>query len=55
MIEDIDAFIKPLRDRRAEIAKDEKRVMRVLEEGAYKANGIASAKLREAKKMIGVL
>lgn len=55
LIEDIDAFAKPLRDRRAELAKDEKYVQKVLEEGAMKANPVAVAKLIEAKKKIGVL
>jgi len=55
LIEDIDAFVKPLRERRAELAKDEKYVMQVLAEGATKANKVASTKLLEAKKKIGVL
>lgn len=55
LIEDIDAFIKPLRERRAEVAKDEARVLNVLKEGAVKANEIAQAKLREVKEKIGVL
>lgn len=55
LIEDIDAFIKPMRERRTELAKDEQKVMKILEEGAKKANEKASAKLIEAKKKIGVL
>ncbi len=55
LIEDIDAFLKPLRERRAEIAKNEKQVMIVLDKGAEKAHGKASAKLRDVKKKIGVL
>lgn len=55
LIEDIDVFIKPMRERREELAKDEKKVMRILEEGAKKAHEKASAKLIETKKKIGVL
>jgi tryptophanyl-tRNA synthetase len=55
LIEDIDAFIKPLRDRRAELAQDPDRVSTVLKQGAIKANERAQAKLIEVKKAIGVL
>jgi tryptophanyl-tRNA synthetase len=55
LIEDIDAFIKPLRDRRAELAQDPDRVAQVLKQGAVKANERAQAKLIEVKKAIGVL
>lgn len=55
LIEDIDAFIKPMRERRAELAKDEQKVKMILEEGAKRANEKASAKLIEAKKKIGVI
>ena len=55
LIEDIDAFIKPLRERRAELAKDEKTVIAILADGAKKANEKASKKLLEAKKAVGVL
>jgi tryptophanyl-tRNA synthetase len=55
LIEDIDVFAKPLRERRAELAKNEKKVLKVLEKGAEEANKKASAKLIEAKKTIGVL
>ena len=55
LIEDIDAFIKPMRERREELAKDEKNVMKILEEGARKANDKASVKLKVVKQKIGVL
>lgn len=55
LIEDIDAFTKPLREKRAEIASDEKKVLEVLKKGAEAANEKASKKLIEAKKKIGVL
>jgi tryptophanyl-tRNA synthetase len=55
LIEDIDAFVKPMRQRRAELAKDEKYVLKVLADGATSANKVASAKLTEVKKKIGVI
>lgn len=55
LIEDIDAFVRPLRERRAELAKDEQHVLSVLREGAEKAGKVASAKLIEAKQKIGVI
>lgn len=55
LIEDIDAFIKPMRERRAELAHDEKTVMKILEQGAEQAKKIADKKLGEVKKVIGVL
>ncbi|MEI6304873.1 MAG: tryptophan--tRNA ligase [Candidatus Taylorbacteria bacterium] len=55
LIEDIDAFIKPMRERRAELAKDTDKVLSVLRDGALVATKVASAKLEEVKKQIGVL
>jgi tryptophanyl-tRNA synthetase len=55
LIEDIDAFVKPLREHRAELAKDENKVSEILKKGAEKANAVASAKLRAVKEAVGVL
>lgn len=55
LIEDLDAFIKPLREKREEIAKNTELVAQVLADGARKANEIAQAKLLTVKKNIGVL
>ena len=55
LIEDLDAFIKPLRDRRAEIAKNEAKVTEILRAGSVKANEKAGGKLAEMKQKIGVL
>ncbi|MFA6314935.1 MAG: tryptophan--tRNA ligase [Candidatus Paceibacterota bacterium] len=55
LIEDIDAYIKPLREKRDSIANDTDRVMKVLEDGAKKANTIANKKLLEIKRAIGVI
>lgn len=54
LIEDIKNFIRPLREKREEIAKDMDRVRSVLESGKQKAQAIASAKMSEIKKAIGV-
>lgn len=54
LIEDIDAFIKPLREKRAELAKDEKYIHKILEKGAKKASEVANKKMIEVKKSIGV-
>lgn len=55
LIEDIDSFIAPLREKRQILEKDPDKVMRILKEGAEKANLKAQAKLIEVKKAIGVL
>jgi tryptophanyl-tRNA synthetase len=55
LLEDIDAFIKPLREKRAELAKDETLLKEVLSAGQEKANKIANAKLKQVKEAIGVI
>ncbi len=55
LVEDLENFIRPLRDRREELAKNPDFVKEVLMGGAKKANEIAGAKLREVKEKIGVL
>lgn len=55
LIEDIDAFIKPLREKRAELAKDEALLKEVLSAGQEKANKIANAKMKQVKELIGVI
>lgn len=55
LIEDLDKFITPLRDRRALIANDMDRVEKVLMDGAIKARRIADEKLYEIKTNIGVI
>ena len=55
LIEDIDAFIAPMRARRAELSKNEKAVAEILTAGAITANKKATEKLIEIKKAIGVL
>ncbi len=55
LIKDLDSFIKPMRERREEIAKDESRIKQILEQGAIKARAKADAKLLTVKKNIGVI
>lgn len=55
LAERIKDFIRPLRERRREIAADQAYVDRVLREGAEKARMVASAKLAEVRAKIGIL
>lgn len=55
LIDDLDNFIKPMRERREEIAKDLDRVKQILEDGAIKAKEKADEKLFEVKTAIGVI
>lgn len=54
LIIDLKNFIRPMRERREEIAKDEALVAKVLNLGKEKARAVAGPKLAEAKKAIGV-
>ncbi|MDQ2932932.1 MAG: tryptophan--tRNA ligase [bacterium] len=55
LVDDIDTFLKPMRERRAAISSNPERVMEILAEGAQKARKLADVKLMEVKKAIGVL
>jgi tryptophanyl-tRNA synthetase len=55
LIDDVDAFIKPLREKRASIAADEKLVQEVLRQGSVRANERAHKKMLDVKEKIGVL
>ncbi|MFA6404565.1 MAG: tryptophan--tRNA ligase [Candidatus Paceibacterota bacterium] len=55
LIQDIDDLVKPMRERRAELANDENAILEVLRDGAERAVEKASKKLAEVKKVIGVL
>ena len=54
LIEDIDMFIKPLRERREMIAGNVKAVAAALRDGAERARAKADVKLAQAKKAVGV-
>ncbi len=55
LIEDIDAFIAPLREKRAQLVGNESVVTDILKRGAAQANERAQKKLIEVKQTIGVL
>jgi tryptophanyl-tRNA synthetase len=52
LIEDIDAFVSPMREKRAEITDDD--VKQILREGSEKAHEIAAKKMREVHSKVGV-
>lgn len=54
LIEDIDTFVKPLREKRASLANNPEEVKSILREGAAMAREVASAKMTEVRKAIGV-
>lgn len=54
LIEDLEKFIAPMREKRAELEKDMVSVLRVLEEGRMKAKEVASAKMDEVRERVGV-
>jgi len=55
LVEDIDAFVKPMRERRAELAKNESLIAQILKTGSEKAGKVAYKKLQEVKEKVGVL
>ncbi len=55
LIEDIDAFIAPMRERRAEIANDIEYVKQVLNNGANIAHELAVAKMQLVRDRLGVI
>jgi tryptophanyl-tRNA synthetase len=54
LIEDLEKFIAPLRERRKEFAKDIPKALAILKEGGEKAKLIASKKMDEVREKIGV-
>ena len=54
LIEDLEKFIAPLRERRKEFAKDVPGALQILKEGGEKAKKVASLKMDEVRKKIGV-
>jgi len=55
LVESMDAFIAPLREKRKELAKDRNYVLGVLKNGANKARAIAMPKMQEVKEKIGLI
>lgn len=54
LAKDLQDFIRPMRERREKLAKNRKKVIKVLEKGAKQARKIAGERLSLAKKNIGV-
>ncbi|MBI2627660.1 tryptophan--tRNA ligase [Candidatus Nomurabacteria bacterium] len=54
LIEDLEKFIAPLREKRKEFAKDIPKVLAILKAGGEKAKKIASKKMNEVREKIGV-
>lgn len=54
LIADIEAFIQPMRDKRHALMQDLPTVMKIIQEGAEKAQNRANTKLGEVKRKIGV-
>ena len=54
LIADLIKFIKPLRDRREQIAKDSKKVLKILSKGGDAARKVAEKKMEIVRKAIGV-
>ena len=54
LIEDLDAFIAPMRERRNAYASDINKTLAVLEEGNEKARSEAEAKMNDVRRKVGV-
>lgn len=54
LIEDLEKFISPLREKRKEFEKDIPRALAILKEGGEKAKLVASKKMEEIREKIGV-
>ncbi len=54
LVDQIEAFIKPLREKRADIASDKPRVLKILADGAAKAREKSEQKMKLVREAIGV-
>ena len=54
LVEDLEKFIAPMRERRKELEKDIPKVLEILRDGGEKAKKIASAKMSEVREKVGV-
>jgi len=54
LLENLRAFVEPLRQKRSELAKDSKYVTSILEKGARKAQSLAEKKMKEIRHKIGM-
>ncbi len=55
LIEVLEAFLDPIRKRRAEFAQDRGEVLRLLKEGTARARTVVQATLREAREAMGIV
>lgn len=54
LVEDIDAFIKPMREKRRELENNPDQVVSIINEGSKHAKEIASQKMAQIKEAVGV-
>lgn len=54
LAEDMVAFVRPIRERAADLQRDEEKIRRILREGAEKARESASETIAGARKAIGI-
>jgi tryptophanyl-tRNA synthetase len=54
LAENINLFLDPIREKKAELDKNEEYVLKVLKEGKEKVLPIAEKKLQEVRKKIGI-
>lgn len=54
LIEDLEKFIKPMRERRKGLEKNQKKLIKILKKGSKKAKKVASKKMEEIREKVGV-
>lgn len=54
LIEDLDNFIKPFREKKKELEKNPKKVIKIYEKGSVKMRKIAEKKMEEVREKIGL-
>lgn len=54
LVEDLEKFIAPMREKRKKLEKNIPKVIKILKDGGVKAKKVASKKMQEVKKKVGV-
>jgi tryptophanyl-tRNA synthetase len=54
LIEDLEKFVAPLREKRTELSKNPEKVLEILSAGGKKASAIAEKKMEIVRKAVGV-
>ena len=54
LIEEMDKILKPIRERREELAKDPEAIYKMLEEGSVEAQKAAAETLQEVKRVMKI-